>query len=1036
MFPVVIVMSSLHRLKPRDIDKEIRVVMCDSNGGMCYSSIGGEIQVVVVKNWGEQPTVTIARRESRKGLFPCIDRILVEMESLEMEILSILPRPRARRRQYFCSGRTDDGDSGELSGDDLARFHGLVLPWSRGFGDGVWRSTCGDGTSLKLSDLAKVVAQKAATSASKGVVISEGSETTSGKRPLDDGSKGKQVAQSPEPKKARTDTGVSGAPAKPPVASGAGSSAHRTLGEALGPQASVMASAATAEKILAGVILPADKEKVDKLTFDQVVTKFIHAIGQGVILGSSLANRAIEMEGALAEEQAKGKKLAKDADARNKVIAKLEARISELEKSQSLTQGRIIAAFKESDDFLEAVRGSASSYFGDGFDFCKRQLAHQYPDLGVDLEDVEMDHEFLAKEEAEAEQRAAEEGAAGAEGGRSLYIDETSQSPSSPPPNSPKMDTSSLTKEGNVMIQAELDKLGSTYSFPSGIRLRIPGDGETILSVRQGEVAFYEAAFQAGLRLPIHPTIREILVHYKICPAQLSPNAWRSVICSLVIWRHFKRHMSCDEFRCLYSLSPLPDSGWFYFKARPDKNLFRGSPSNVKGWKTRFFFASGDEWEFPSGTAASNTLRVPRSWGTPGKSCNKLPTLSEVDAKRTKEVLGKIEPGGYFEVSKVLGSRTFQKHFATGCTALSTSGGDNTASGEEGEFITREDSVEYLGVIRQGIGRAVRRAFPGVPDETLLRWLGGKVKNPFTNLRPGTSGFSSGSGSDSISDSELPPELRSDAMSARAGAPTLGEKTGGKAKAEKATKTTTAKPPTKGIVIREKRTREGVPVIEIGEPDSSKGKEAAPPPAPKRFKSNRGAINARRPAAGAGTSSLGGDEEVDRLSENNLVAKSFHALGQVVVFAASLAIRSQEHLHEIDFQMARADSAELELVKTQKRALKAENKLAELSENGSKPGNEVDDLKATVAELTNKLAKAKELAIEDFKASGEFKAAVTDSAATYFSEGFEFCKRQLLHQFPNLGIDVANMAMDPSFAEEEEAMKEREDPVPGVAPNV
>ncbi|GFY88418.1 hypothetical protein Acr_06g0003580 [Actinidia rufa] len=92
----------------------------------------------------------LRRRESRKGLFPCIDRILVEMESLEMEILSILPRPRARRRQYFGSGRTDeysDGDSGELSGDDLARFHGLVLPWSRGFGDGVWRSTCGDGTS-------------------------------------------------------------------------------------------------------------------------------------------------------------------------------------------------------------------------------------------------------------------------------------------------------------------------------------------------------------------------------------------------------------------------------------------------------------------------------------------------------------------------------------------------------------------------------------------------------------------------------------------------------------------------------------------------------------------------------------------------------------------------------------------------------------------------------------------------------------------------------------------------------------------------
>ncbi|GFY96585.1 hypothetical protein Acr_11g0008910 [Actinidia rufa] len=1048
---------------------------------------------------------------------------------------------------------------------------------------------------LKLSDLAKVVAQKAATSASKGVVISEGSETISGKRDLDDGSKGKQVAQPPESKKAKTDTGASGAPARPPNASGEGSLIRRTLGEALGPQASVMASAATAEKILAGVILPADKEKVDKLTFDQVVTKFIHALGQGVILGSSLAvrsrdfaestlnqkavaesaememvraqSRAIELEGALAEEKAKGNKLAEDADARSKVIAKLEARISELEKSQSLTQGRIIAAFKESDDFLEAVRGSASSYFGDGFDFCKRQLAHQYPDLGVDLQDVEMDHEFLAKEEAEAEQRAAEEGqrAAGQRGlakpfkdspfverrrthsrshvdgelnaewvvsagkwfnggnggfhtsevgtlrdlgrwarsitalpyvyingvnlsirtfpllskccsifklhlairrsavpfmfsktnlggeeseqslpswisdhlGAKSYIDETSQSPSFPPTNSPKMDTSSLTKEGNAMSQAELDKLGSTYSFPSGIRLRIPGDGETILSACQGEVAFYEAAFLAGLRLPLHPTIREILIHYKICPAQLSPNAWRSVICSLVIWRHFKRHMSCDEFRCLYFLSPLPDSGWYYFKARPEKNLFQGSPSNVKGWKTRFFFASGDEWEFPSGVAASDiTARVPRSWGTPGKSCNKLPTLSEVDAERTEAIFGKIEPGGYFEVSKVLGSRTFNRHFAVGCTALSSSGGENATSGDEGEFVTREDSVEYLGVIRRDIGGVIRRAHPGIPDETLLRWLGGKVKDPFTNLLSGMSGSSSDSGSVSISNSEQPPELRSDAMSAR-----------GKAKAEKATKTT-AKPPTKGVVIREKRTREGNPLIEIGEPDSSKGKEAVPPPPPKRFKSNRGAINAKGRAGGAGTSSPGGDmgsesmsdasvarrlltgvipasdkKEVDQLSENELVAKSFHALGQ-------------EHLHDMDFHMARADSAELELVKAQNRAVKAENRLAELSEEGSKPDSEVDDLKATVAELTNKLAKAKELAIEDFKASGEFKAAVIDSAATYFSEGFEFCKRQLLHQFPDLGVDVANMAMDPSFAEEEEARKEGEDPAAGVAPDV
>ncbi|GFY90875.1 hypothetical protein Acr_07g0010710 [Actinidia rufa] len=383
------------------------------------------------------------------------------MESLEMEMLSTLPRPRARRRQYFNSDQLMSilmmalassvetawrGSMGSSylgqEGSEIAfgilmwrwNFIGLMsgdvhcLPWGE--------DTLLISDRLCLRDSSLVISPRLwlkrppPRSVSKGVVISEGSETTSGKRALDDGSKGKQVAQLPESKKAKINTGAFEAPTRPPIASGGGSSVRRTLGESLGPQASVMASTATTEKILARVILLEGKEKVDRLTFDQVVTKFLHVLGQGVILGSSLAicsrdfakcalnqkavaesaeiemvraqNRAIELEGALAEEKAKGKKLAENADARDKVIARLEARISELEKSQSLTQGRIIATFKESDDFLEAVRGSASSYFGDGFDFYKRQLVHQYPDLGVDLEDIEMDHEFLAKEEAEA----------------------------------------------------------------------------------------------------------------------------------------------------------------------------------------------------------------------------------------------------------------------------------------------------------------------------------------------------------------------------------------------------------------------------------------------------------------------------------------------------------------------------------------------------------------------------------------------------------------------------------------------------------
>ncbi|GFS38730.1 hypothetical protein Acr_00g0059090 [Actinidia rufa] len=441
--------------------------------------------------------------------------------------------------------------------------------------------------------------------------------------------------------------------------------------------------------------------------------------------------------------------------------------------------------------------------------------------------------------------------------GAKSYIDETTQYTSSPiPTSSLSMDTSSLTKESNVMSQVDLDNLGTTYSFPPGYDSGFLGMARRFYQLAKARWRFMRPLFLAGLRFPIHPTIRDILIHYQICPAQLSPNAWRSVICSLVIWRVFKRHLSYGEFRCLYSLSPLPDSGWYYFKARPEKNLLRGSPSNVKGWKMRFFFASGDEWELAPGAAASESLlRVPRSWGTPGKSCNKLPTLSEVDAKRMEAVFGKIEPGGYFEVSKVLNSRTFKRHFAGGCSAFSTSGGDNTTSGDEGKGSVCESPIWDVRLqfgLRVGFHLGFRAA----------------------------------------------PELRSDAMSAR-----------GKAVAEKAKKAAAAKHPTKGVVIREKRTREGDLLIEIGEEEDSKGKETVPPPPPKKFKSNRGAINARGRAAEAGTSSPAGDGEsqsmsdasvarklltgvipasdkkkVDQLSENDLVAKSFHALGGRVRF--------------------------------------------------------------------------------------------------------------------------------------------------------
>ncbi|GFZ06482.1 hypothetical protein Acr_18g0006520 [Actinidia rufa] len=486
--------------------------------------------------------------------------------------------------------------------------------------------------------------------------------------------------------------------------------------------------------------------------------------------------------------------------------------------------------------------------------------------------------------------------------GAKSYIDETSQSPSSPPPNSPKMDTSSLTKEGNVMTQAELDKLGSTYSFPSGIRLRIPGDGETILSARQGEVAFYEAAFQAGLRLPIHPTIREILVHYKICPAQLSPNAWRSVICSL---------------------------------ARPDKNLFRGSPSNVKGWKTRFFFASGDEWEFPSARPPAISAR---------KSCKQVANSEWTPRGRKRS--SEDRAGGYFRgVEGTVGSRTFQNTLRL-VARRSLPAAETTRPREEVSLLL--GSKIQLNTWGHQTGyrkRAVRRAFPGVPDETLLMaW--GEGKNPF-NESPAWD----------LCRLELvpPPSVKKNKA--------LKKLNDVKAPRRRRFETRSSKSPRNQMIS----------YTECGPRTKTRRREGAgAAPAPKRFQVKNPMGDQCQEALLGGDSSPGGDVGSESMS--------------------MLLWLEAAHRGDSGFRQGGDGSRRFRRAgigkNSKKRALKAENKLAELSEDGSKPGNEVDDLKATVAELTNKLAKAKELAIEDFKASGEFKAAVTDSAATYFSEGF------------------------------------------------
>ncbi|GFY91155.1 hypothetical protein Acr_07g0013510 [Actinidia rufa] len=188
-------------------------------------------------------------------------------------------------------------------------------------------------------------------------------------------------------------------------------------GNAMGPRASMLGSASMAEKNLSGMIIFVDKEKVDKLSPDQVVSKFFYIVCQGhkeqshVLdrpsrvgrdrdgLSSKLDHRAGRNHGrvfrmGVAEE------LMEKSDA----VARLEGEVAKLKKNKVLTKKKAVEAYKSSEDFQEALESAGSIYFGEGFNFCNRQLSHYHPNLGIDLDNMGLDLDLLEEEEEEEEE--------------------------------------------------------------------------------------------------------------------------------------------------------------------------------------------------------------------------------------------------------------------------------------------------------------------------------------------------------------------------------------------------------------------------------------------------------------------------------------------------------------------------------------------------------------------------------------------------------------------------------------------------------
>ena len=140
------------------------------------------------------------------------------------------------------------------------------------------------------------------------------------------------------------------------------------------------------------------------------------------------------------------------------------------------------------------------------------------------------------------------------------------------------------------------------YQIPEEVVLRIPESDEVACSSRYGDVAFYEADFNAGVRFPLQPLMRELLDHLNLAPGQLAPNAWRTVVGSMVMCKVLsdgKDDLTLDELLFCYKPCQIPASlgFWSLNMRQRGLKLIVGTPSSNREWKDNYIFVCGDNWE-------------------------------------------------------------------------------------------------------------------------------------------------------------------------------------------------------------------------------------------------------------------------------------------------------------------------------------------------------------------------------------------------------------------------------------------------------
>lgn len=136
-------------------------------------------------------------------------------------------------------------------------------------------------------------------------------------------------------------------------------------------------------------------------------------------------------------------------------------------------------------------------------------------------------------------------------------------------------------------------RIRGKYAIPSPVRIRSPSEFERALDGGGNEIAIYEAYLEAGARSGVPSLVDEVSSYFGLCPSQLTPLSWRTLLAIQVLGELHGFRIGVHEVLYSYCFVPLMSKPGFYYLRSRDGTPLVAEPSRGAGGDHPF----GSDWD-------------------------------------------------------------------------------------------------------------------------------------------------------------------------------------------------------------------------------------------------------------------------------------------------------------------------------------------------------------------------------------------------------------------------------------------------------